>query len=464
MATEDPAESPASGAAPRDEAAAKDNAAREAGARPRRRPPATIDLAAKDLTPPEPAPDPAAETAPGTTEEAAQGAGDDTPPSSPPPENAPQEKPKRAPGLAATVAVALVSGLIGGAIMTMAAISYFGPSENIDALTDLEARVMELRQRTDALELRPQGADNGALAALGQRIDTLAATLDGVQGKVTALESAPPAPAPPPAEAQPAGPSPELTGRLEALEALAKQASTDASSAASQAASAAARPAVSPDALAAVSDKLGALEQRVEMVAKASEASAKGAAQLGALSALRGAVLRGAPFTTELSAARNLLGPGGDALQPLDAYAATGFPTGPALLKRLTAGETAPAAQQAVAPADQSGAGEGAEQGSDAGFLARLKRSAEGLVTIRRVETPGSAGADEAGEAAYGRVAAALQRDDLAGAAQEIEALPEKAREAAKPVIADIAARREALAAIDTLNRQILAGLAGSAP
>ncbi len=52
----------------------------------------------------------------------------------------------------------------------------------------------------------------------------------------------------------------------------------------------------------------------------------------------------------------------------------------------------------------------------------------------------------------------------MAGAAQEIEALPASARDAAKPVIADIAARQKALADIETLNRQILAQLAGSAP
>jgi hypothetical protein len=459
---------------------------REVGGRARRRPPTVIDLPAKDLTPPE-APSPEV-TAPEVPSGSAAGepphadAAPDTDAASEasePPPAAPPPKAKGSLGFLAGLIIALLSGLLGGAIATMVALSFFGATDSLDSLTDLEARTVELRQRTDALEARPQATDNSAaVAALGQRLDTLTATLDGVQGKVTALESAPapqaavPAPASEaPAAASPelnarldavealakraseatAAPSPELNARLDAVEALAKQASTTASTAAE-------RPAASPDAVTALGDKLTALEQRVADVAKANATAAKGAAQLAALGTLREAVLRGSPFASELAAARNLLGPQADALQPLDAYAAGGFPTGPALLKRLTTKPEAPAAA-AVPAAEQSAA----PAPADEGFFTRLSRSAEGLVSVRRVEVAEPASASEA-DAASGRVAAALLRDDMAGAAQEIAALPASARDAAQPVLADIAARQKALADIETLNRQILAQLAGSAP
>lgn len=511
MATDDPSGGQTSGqqppqadASPREGTATPAEKAGEAGARARRRPPPTIDLAAKDLTPPEEkaaeetvaeesaavdrtaeaavAEERAAEERAAEEKAAYLNAGDgERAESAPeaPPAPPPAQAPRRSLGLFSGLIIALISGLIGGAVAVMVAASFFGPSENIDALTDLEARTVELRQRTDALESRPQAADpSTAVAVLGQRLDTLTATLDGVAGKVSALESVPPAVAAAPAgeappaavppelnarldavealakqaNAAPAAPSPELTARLDTVEALAKQASAAASSAAE-------RPTVSPDALGALGDKLTALEQRVASVAKANEASAKGAAQLAALGSLREAVLRGAPFATELAAARSLLGPAGDVLQPLDAYAAAGFPSGAILLERLTEAAAEAPAAPAAAPAPEASAAP-----ADEGFFTRLTRSAEGLVSVRKVDEAAPAAAGEAAEAGYARVAAALSRDDMAGAAREIEALPAKAREAAQPVAADIAARSKALADIDTLNRQILAGLAGSAP
>lgn len=510
MATDDPSGGQTSGQQPpQADAASREQAAtpNEAGARGRRRPPPTIDLPAKDLTPPEEkaAQDKAVEesaaadkTAEATVveeraaeERAAEekaaylhtetGEGVAPDADAAPPAPPPTETPRRSLGLFSGLIIALISGLISGAIAAMVVASFFGPTENIDALTDLEARTVELRQRTDALEARPQAADpSTAVAALGQRLDTLTATLDGVAGKVSALESAPPPAAAEPAGAAPAAVPPELNARLDALEALAKQASEAnqapaapspelaarldtvealAKQASAAASSAAERPAVSPDALSALGDKLTALEQRVASVAKANEASARGAAQLAALGSLREAVLRGAPFATELAAARNLLGPAGDVLQPLDAYAAAGFPSGAMLLKRLTEAKAEVPAAPATSPAVETPAAP-----ADEGIFARLTRSAEGLVSVRKVDEAAPAAAGEATEAGYARVAAALSRDDMAGAAREIEALPAKAREAAQPVAADIAARSKALADIDTLNRQILAGLAGSAP
>lgn len=512
MATDDPSGGQTSGqqppqadASPREGTSTPAEKAGEAGERARRRPPPpTIDLPAKDLTPPEEkvavdevagesaAADETGEAAVAeeraAEERAAEekaaylhteaGAGGDAA-SEAPPAPPPAETPRRSLGVLAGLIIALISGLIGGAIAAMVVASFFGPTENIDSLTDLEARTVELRQRTDALEARPQAGDpSAAVAALGQRLDALTTTLDGVAGKVSALESAPAAAAPAgeapaavspelnarldavealakqarEANAAPAAPSPELTARLDAVEALAKQASAAASSAAE-------RPTVSPDALSTLGDKLTALEQRVAAVAKANEVSAKGAAQLAALGSLREAVLRGAPFAAELAAARSLLGPAGDVLQPLDIYAAAGFPSGAILLKRLTEAK----AEEPVAPA-ASPAAEAPAAPADEGFFARLTRSAEGLVSVRKVDEAAPAAAGEATEAGYDRVAAALSRDDMAGAAREIEALPAKAREAAQPVAADLAARSKALADIDTLNRQILAGLAGSAP
>lgn len=467
MATDDPAGGPDSGktphsdASPRKDTAQQGEALREAGGRARRRPPTTIELAAKDMTPPETATADKSETASDAGRPEADGVRTDetvadagpaetsaaTPPTPPP-------APKRSLGLVAGLLIALISGLIGGAIAVMVALSLFRPADNVDALNDLETHMLDLRQRTDALEARPQGVGSAAVTALGQRLDALNTMLDGVRDKVSALESAPPPAAP---AAAPAAPSPELNARLDALEALAKQANTEASSAA-------ARPAASPDALAALADKITALEQRVEAVSTASESAAKRAAQLGALAALREAVLRGSPFATELAAARNLLGPQSDVLQPLDAYAEAGFPTGAVLLARLKSAEAAGAAEAAPAPtkAEAPATDSAAPAPADEGLLARLQRSAQGLVSVRRVEE--SEPASTATEATYDRVAAALRRDDMAGAAREIEALPESARKAAQPVLDDIAARAKALSDIETLNRQILAQLAGSAP
>jgi hypothetical protein len=523
VATDDPSGGPTSGQQPPQ----ADASPREAGARGRRRPPPTIDLPAKDLTPPEDkvtedraseertpgdetaeaavAEERAAEERAAEEKAAYLGAeaGANAAPNSdgtsaappPPPPAAPA--PGRSLGFLAGLLIALLSGLIGGAIAVMVALSFLGPAESIDALTDLEARTVELRQRTDALEARPPADPSAGVAALGQRLDALTATLGGVEGKVSALASAPPAAAAPStdapaavspelsarldavealakqASAAPAAASPELNARLDAVEALAKQASaqasdaaTQASNAATQATSATERPTVSPDALTALGDKLTGLEQRVAAVAKANEASARGAAQLAALGTLREAVLRGVPFAAELAAARSLLGPPGDVLQPLDAYAAGGVPTGPVLLQRLTAAKAQEStASTAPAPAAASPTAEApaAPAPADEGFFAKLTRSAEGLVSVRRAEGTAAATSSET-DAAYGRVAAALSRDDMAGAAREIEALPAEAREAAQPIAADIAARSKALADIDTLNRQILAGLAGSAP
>ncbi|HEY9212387.1 MAG TPA: hypothetical protein VIQ29_05985, partial [Ancylobacter sp.] len=160
------------------------------GAKPRRRnPPPTIDLAARDVTPVpddaatseppvkptvEPAPEPAPETIdePDAFEEAA--AFGEAPPEAP-------REPRKL-GIFGGLVVGVISGLLGGAVAVGVMSSFYGAEENIDAITDLEARQVDLRQRMETIEAR-SGAPAPAPvnAALP---DELAARLDALEAGI----------------------------------------------------------------------------------------------------------------------------------------------------------------------------------------------------------------------------------------------------------------------------------------
>ncbi|WP_029353513.1 hypothetical protein [Bosea sp. 117] len=446
MASDDPADDPKHAPASHDPAAGAPQRDSASGRFKRRAPP-TIDLAATDVTPRDPAPDAATEDSPpdkaeGGSEAMAAEAGETAEPTpagiagAEAPSSSPPETPERRPmGFFAVLLAALLSGLIGGGFAFAVASSFYGAAENIDAITDVEARVVDLRQRIEVLESRQASVPPADVGPLKAQIAELEKKIVAVE---TAATSAP-APAAPAA-------SPELMERIAAAEALAKQANTDAS-----------RPAASPEALTELGAKVAGLEQRIEAAAKAGEDKARGAAQLGALAALRGAIASAAPFEVELGAARSLLGPAGAALAPLQASAASGLPNGPQLAERLRAA-FAPQAAPAPAPAAESAS---PPAGGEEGMFDRLKRSAVGLVSVKRVAEAPVAGAVT--PAQVGTAEAALARGDFDAALASLKSLPEAEAAPAAPIVAAIEARQSALAAVATLDRQVLAGL-GATP
>ncbi len=158
--------------------------------KPSRRPPPTLDLSAKDVTKPtDPAPvtpvsDEAATTEPLASAEAAAetpktptpntsgevpvldaeapatagAGGSDEPPmgSAQAPEADPvppaAKRPARQLGLIGGLAVALVSGVLGAAVAFAIVGTFTSAEENADAITELEARALDLRQRVETLE------------------------------------------------------------------------------------------------------------------------------------------------------------------------------------------------------------------------------------------------------------------------------------------------------------------------
>ena len=419
------------------------------GAKPRRRhQPPTIDLAAQDVTPVEPKVEPVAEPVPekidepDAFEEAA--AFGEAPPATP-------REPRKL-GIFGGLVVGIISGLLGGAIAVGVMSSFYGAEENIDAITDLEARQVELRQRMETVEARssaPAPVVNAAAPdELAARLDALEAGIGALGSKVDGLAEAPAA-----APAAPAAPaaSPEaveaVATRLGALEQRVEALPPPAPPA---------PPAASPEDVATVTARIAALESRLASVSATQQSSGNGAAQIVALGSLRDAVVRGVPFENELKASRALLGADAAELAPLEAKAATGFASGPALAARLKAAATAPA----PAPATTTGTSTSAAPASE-GMLDRLMRSASGLVTIRR----GTGDAVPAVEASsLSNAESALERGDLEAGLKAIASLPPAQRSAAAPVVAEIQARQAALATLAGLNQRILSDLAGRTP
>jgi len=428
------------------------------GAKPRRRhQPPTIDLAAQDVTPVEPIPEPVVEEPaqtldePEAFEEAA--AFGEAPPSAP-------REPRKL-GIFGGLVVGVISGLLGGAVAVGVMSSFYGAEENIDAITDLEARQVELRQRMETVEARSNVAapapvlNTEAPAELAVRLDALEAGINTLGTKVNGLAEVPAAA--PATDAPPAAPAatPEsveaVATRLGALEQRVGDLPPPAPPA---------PPAASPADVAAMGARIAALESRLASVSATQQSSGTGAAQLVALSALRDAVMRGAPFENELKASRTLLGADAAALAPLDANAATGFATGPALAARLkTALLTPPAAPVSSGTATT---GTSTTAPASEGILDRLMQSASGLVTIRR--GTGEAAAPTAAPSSLGDAEAALARGDMDAALKAIALLAPAQRNAAAPVVADIQARQAALSAIAALNQRILSDLAGRTP
>jgi hypothetical protein len=204
--------------------------------------------------------------------------------------------------------------------------------------------------------------------------------------------------------------------------------------------------------IAALADRLDALEggaktTETALAAEVAKRDAESQDDHAVRTAVTAAVLtsvveRGRPFAAELKAAQSQA-PDPGALAPLEAFAATGVPNPNALLRELTS----------LQPALLQAAGAGAPEG---GFLEKLQANAERLVRIRPIEEiPGD---DPA--AVIARIEVKAVRGDLPGALAELGKLPAPVRAPAQPWIAKAQARADALSASRAFAADALTALA----
>ena len=295
---------------------------------------------------------------------------------------------------AATAATAIV-----GAVAAILVVFLFDRG-NDPRVATLVNEVAALNQRVEANN-RAGGADPAALAQISEKLDRIAGMLAETEKRVAGLESKP----------MPVMPDlSQLNARIERLdEGLGK--------------------------------RIGALEERVNALsvnARAAVAPAL-AAEIVALGTLRDAVHGGAPFATELTAVRALLGERAASLSALEKAANTGVPTTAQLARRFAE----LASVLAHVPDVHSG------------YLSRLVTSATRLVEVRPV---GEAKGESTG-AVVARIEARLQQNDLAGAVEEAGHLPLSAKTIAADWIAAVTQKRDADRAIKDLIAASLAAL-----
>lgn len=183
--------------------------------------------------------------------------------------------------------------------------------------------------------------------------------------------------------------------------------------------------------------RLEGLETRISEFASRldEQADAPSTAMVIAVSALKAAVDRGVPFKAELDTIAALT-PDAAELDGLRPYAQNGVAT----LAQLAA--EADAAANAMIAAERP-------VDPDAGIADKLWQSAMGLVQVRPV---GMVEGDGVPEIAA-RIDAAVEAGNLERALTEYENLPDAAKEAGKPFIEKVRARRE----VDQLVEQALA-------
>ena len=312
---------------------------------------------------------------------------------------------------------AQITGAVGvgaGAILVLSLMMLFGDRGSGDArVGELSQDVKNLSSRIDALTNRaPAGAETGAL---GPRIDRLTAAIGETEQRLASLER------------RPMPQAPDLSTvnqRTAAIETTLKDlrgALADLRRTAEQA-----PPAATPQAVDALSSRIGGLEERISALAapRPAASTASLAMEIGALNALSDAVQSGRPFIKELEAARAQLGERAGPLTTLETYADKGAPTIAALAVRFS--ELAP--QLLNTPA------------TDSGILARLLDNATRLVEVRPVGEPEGKSVG----AVVARMETKLGRGDLAGALNEAELLPDGAKTAASAWIVAATQRRDA--------------------
>lgn len=191
--------------------------------------------------------------------------------------------------------------------------------------------------------------------------------------------------------------------------------------------------------------RLSKLEQTVAALSQQKAALPPPSPDDGALrravvaTALDQSVSQGAPYATALAAAA--LGGNAQALQPLQAFAATGVPGAAEMSRELLV---------LLKPLEE----DHASISASASLMQRLKASVLGLVRITHVDPAGN---DRA--ALLQRAAVAARRDDVSEARRAVMQLPEADRAALKGWIDKATAREAALAASRQFAQQATAAL-----
>jgi hypothetical protein len=285
------------------------------------------------------------------------------------------------------------------------------PGEAAD-LTDVNARieslatlVEDLRAQLGGLAEAGAGGDGaGAIVALREALAALEARVANLPaGEATDL--------------------PALREEIEAAATLARQASDSAAQAASAAGE------LSPR-LERIEGELAALSARVEEAAKQPTVALAIAA-----SALKAAVDRGMPFTTELDTYAGLA-PDTAEVEALRPFAAAGVPTRADIESGF---DEAAGAVIAAARGDNA----------EAGFFEKLWASALSVVEVRPI---GEVQGDDA-PAIVARMEVAMNRGDYARAIAEFDTLPEASRAAGTTFMEGLRARHAA----DELVGKVLA-------
>ena len=369
--------------------------------RPKKRAPPTIDLSATEVQ--------AAATA-GDPPPAQQA---DTPPPEPPPGpeqgnvlNRPSTHINVASVAAGAAGAAIMTLVLGGLWFTgMVPARYAEPgvvsavdTKLVDALNGriakIEDTIAKLPPGDAGMNERLAAADNAmkslglALAGLNRRSDDIAASTTAARERAEAAEKA--------------------VAELRSSVQIAATASAGLSSA-----------------------DLDVLQKRIAAIEQAAKAATMDMPARLALSAaaLRDAVVSGAPFAAQLAQAKSLGGEA-SALAPLEAFAATGVPAPAALAQEL----------RALLPAMLKNFGAQAPDGS---FLEKLQANAGKLVRIRPVDAP--PGDDSS--AVLARIEIAAAHNDIGGALNDLNKLPEASRAPAQAWITKAKERQAALTA-----------------
>ena len=420
----------------------------------RKRAAPTIDLTATEVPPAAAAnepPPPAAEPEPPP-----QAAAEPAPPGTEPPSDDSMNKPssENKPSLANKPSAGLgMPALAGGAagavlaLLLILALWFTGLMPGGNAGTG-DARIAGLETQVRDLAARPAGApDTKAIDALAQRVAK-------IEDAVAKLPAGDPAVAEKLAAADNAMKSigvalPALSRRSDDIAVNATQARDRAAAAEAavmelraamdEAAKKAAAGMSSAD-LDGLQKRIAGLEQSAKVAREdiAKEIAKTGAADAAArlalsASALRDAVLSGAPYAAALAQVK-ALGADEKALAPLEPFAASGVPTVAALTREL----------RALLAGMEKTSGAEAPAG---GFFERLQANAAKLVRVRPIDAaPG-----EDAPAVLARVETEAANADIAAALADLNKLPEAVRAPAQAWIAKAQARQAALAAVRAL-------------
>lgn len=326
------------------------------------------------------------------------------------------------------IALLLAAGLQASGLLPGAA----DRSGDAAAIAELETRIAELGQRIEALGAGSSQALETRVAQSEERVAELEASLQAIRDEVDTLAARPGG-----------GDVASLEGRIAEIEtAIAAFGGSTAPEAAL--ASVEEQIATLRQDLSALRDagtqsaaRLDSLEQALnDLSARVEEnAAAPATAVVIAASALKAAIDRGMPFTTELDTYASLA-PDAPEVAELRQFAETGVPTLSQLVSESDAAADAMIA--AARPVDPQ-----------AGFFDRLWGSAKGLVQVRPVGAVEGEGVPET----VARLDAAIEAGDLERALAEYETLPEVAKAAGAEFMAKVRARHTA----DTLVDQALA-------